>query len=381
MIELKGITWDHSRALPPLVAAAQRYEELNPRVSIRWEKRSLHAFGHMPIDQLAEHFDLIVIDHPWAGFCFERDLIHDLKPLLEPKELEAMAGDYIGPSWESYCYEDRLMALPIDAATPTPSWRPDLMQAMGRQPPRTMGELIDFASTGRVVMPGFAADLFLNWSMLVEALGKGAYASETEIVAKETGLAALRLLKELARHMPDDIYEWNPIRIAERMTSSDDFAYCPFAYSYSNYCRPEFTDRPLTYGSLVTLDDGRPLRSIVGGTGIAISQRCEAVAEALAFSRFCASAPIQQGIYTLAGGQPAHRAAWDDAELDQRCGGFFSAARQAQEACIVRPRYHGYVPLQESGGEPIQACLQGTLTECEALDQINQAYRASLSNR
>ena len=85
------------------------------------------------------------------------------------------------------------------------------------------------------VMPGFAADLFLNWSMLVEALGERVYANETEIVDEEVGSAALRLLKELARHMPDDIYEWNPIRIAERMTRSDEFAYCPFAYSYSNY--------------------------------------------------------------------------------------------------------------------------------------------------
>jgi multiple sugar transport system substrate-binding protein len=380
MIELKGITWDHSRAFPPLVAAAQRYEELNHRVSIRWEKRSLHAFGHMPIDQLTEHFDLIVIDHPWAGFCFEKDLIHDLKPLLEPKQLKAMAGDYIGPSWKSYCYKGKLMALPIDAATPSPSWRPDLMKAIGRQPPRTMDELIDFATTGWVVMPGFAADLFLNWSMLIEAIGDDVYTSEAEIVNEETAIAALNLLKKLARHMPDEIYELNPIRIGERMTSSDDFAYCPFAYSYSNYCRLEFTDRPLTYGGLVTLDDRSPLHSIVGGTGIAISKRCEAVTEALAFTQFCASAPIQQGIYTMAGGQPAHLAAWADLKLDQRCNGFFSEARQAQEESIVRPRYHGYVALQENGGKPIQAYLKGMLTEYEALDQINIAYRTSLLN-
>ena len=77
-VTLNGITWDHSRALPPLVATAQRYEETHPGVRIRWEKRSLHEFGHMPVDVLAEKFDLIVIDHPWAGFVFSRGLMHDL---------------------------------------------------------------------------------------------------------------------------------------------------------------------------------------------------------------------------------------------------------------------------------------------------------------
>ena len=58
---LKGITWDHSRALPPLVATAQRYEELHLEVRIIWEKRTLDEFGHKPIDELAEEYDLIDI--------------------------------------------------------------------------------------------------------------------------------------------------------------------------------------------------------------------------------------------------------------------------------------------------------------------------------
>ena len=67
---IKGITWNHSRAFPPLVAVSQRYEELHPGVRIHWDKRTLDEFGHKPIDQLIHDFDLIVIDHPWAGFCF-----------------------------------------------------------------------------------------------------------------------------------------------------------------------------------------------------------------------------------------------------------------------------------------------------------------------
>ena len=117
MLELTGITWDHSRALPPLVATAQRYEELNPGVRIRWEKRSLHEFGHLPIDALAQKFDLIVIDHPWAGFCFARELVHDLAPLLSSAHRADLERNSIGPSFASYLYEGKLLAIPIDAAT------------------------------------------------------------------------------------------------------------------------------------------------------------------------------------------------------------------------------------------------------------------------
>jgi hypothetical protein len=45
MINLKGITWNHSRGLLPMVATAQRFSELYPNVNITWEKRSLQQFG------------------------------------------------------------------------------------------------------------------------------------------------------------------------------------------------------------------------------------------------------------------------------------------------------------------------------------------------
>ncbi|RZL46370.1 MAG: carbohydrate ABC transporter substrate-binding protein, partial [Pedobacter sp.] len=68
-IILKGITWNHSRGLLPMVATAQRFAELNPNVQITWEKRSLQQFADFSIQELAERFDLLVIDHPWAGFA------------------------------------------------------------------------------------------------------------------------------------------------------------------------------------------------------------------------------------------------------------------------------------------------------------------------
>jgi len=178
--------------------------------------------------------------------------------------------------------------------------------------------------------------------------------------------------------MPREVFDWNPIRVAEELAAGERFAYCPFAYSYGNYCRPGFAAHPLVYGELVDLDDRTPLRSVVGGTGIAISARCAERELALDYACFTASAPVQRGIYALAGGQPARLEAWLDPDLDAVCGGFFSGARRDQERCIVRPRYDGYVPLQEDAGKPLGAHLRGELRADEALDAVDAAYRASL---
>lgn len=377
MLELTGITWDHSRALPPLVATAQRYEELHPGVRIRWEKRSLHEFGHLPVNTLAERFDLIVIDHPWAGFCFAHDLVHDLAPLLTAAQRADLEQNSIGPSFESYLYEGKLLAVPIDAATPSPSCRPDLLERRGLKFPQTWSELLALADAGHAVMPGFPADLFLNWSMLAAALGGEIGADPDTICHGPAGRAAMDLLRRLSESMPAQIYDWNPIAIAELMTRGDDILHCAFAYSYGNYCRPSFTDRPLRYGRLPRLDDGSALRSIVGGTGLALSKRCTDVSRALDYALFTGSAAVQTGIYTLAGGQPSRCEAWTDASLDFVTGGFFREARHDQERCLVRPRYDGYVPLQEEAGIPLQQYLRGELSADRCWEEINARYRVS----
>ena len=83
MIELKGITWNHTRGFLPMVATAQRYSELHPGINIHWEKRSLQHFADFPISQLAEKFDLLVLDHPSIGMAAENGLLLPLDTHLE----------------------------------------------------------------------------------------------------------------------------------------------------------------------------------------------------------------------------------------------------------------------------------------------------------
>ncbi len=375
---IKGITWNHSRAFPPLVAASQRYEELHSDIRIHWDKRTLDEFGHRPVDQLINDYDLIVIDHPWAGFCFSRNIVLDIKSLLSSAQWDDLTKNCIGASFESYVFQNKLLAIPIDIAAPAPSWRPDLMEINNLQIPATWNDLISLADKEMAIMPGFGPDLFLNWMMLLYALDAHPFEGHEIIAEKGKAIEAMAMMKRLAEPMPEEIFNWNPIIVAELMTQNDKYAYCCFAYSYGNYCRPSFVNKPLKYGNLVQLH-GKQLRSILGGTGISISAGCKDIELALDFSLYCASAQVQSNIYTYAGGQPVRKEAWLSNDLITFTGGFFSDSLTAHETALIRPRYSGYVALQEKAGIPLQQFIKGELSADSAWEIIGKSYRKNQS--
>ena len=150
MTELRGITWDHSRGYLPMVATAQRFAELHPDARIQWEKRSLQQFADWPIEKLARHYDLLVIDHPFVGYASENDVLLPLDEHVPAAFLAEQAASSVGPSHASYFYGGHQWALAIDAATPVAGFRRDLLERAGAVPPTTWAELLDLASRGLV---------------------------------------------------------------------------------------------------------------------------------------------------------------------------------------------------------------------------------------
>lgn len=373
---LRGITWNHSRALPPLVAASQRFEEVHPGTQIVWQKRSLDEFGHSDLTTLAGAFDLLVIDHPMMGDVHRSGALADLRPLAGAAALAELASDAIGQSLASYGYEDHLYALPIDSAAPAASYRPDLLERHHAQPPASWDEMLVLARRGLVRMPGFPADLFLNFMCMCVSRGSSVAAND-HLFAPDIATHSLQELKELASFMPDSIYAMNPIALYEAMASADEFAYCPFAYSYSNYSRPGFVPHALLFSTSPSLRDGIPLRTVLGGTGIAISASCEHLEAAIEFSLFAAGRACQTGIYGICGGQPASKAAWCDPLLNAASHQFFLRTLSGIETAFVRPRYPGYVALQRAAGFPIREHLRGNISAARALNQLDDLYRQS----
>ncbi len=376
---LRGITWNHSRALPPLVAAAQRFEELHPQVRILWEKRSLDEFGHAGLAELSRSYDLLIIDHPMLGEVHRDGILIDLQPRLQRTALAALEADVLGPCLDSYRYESCLYALPVDAAAPAASYRPDLFDRHGLQPPANWEQLINLARRGLVRMPGFPADLFLNFMAMGVSRGSAVACGE-RLFDHDIALRCLEELRELVSFMPESIYAMNPIALYEAMASGHEFAYCPFAYTYSNYSRPGFAANSLLFANPVPLSEGMPLRTVLGGTGIAVSANCAHVDTAIDFCVFVAGPQCQSRIYGMCGGQPASKTAWHDTLLNRVSNNFFERTIASLEAAYVRPRYAGYIGLQSSAGIPITAFLRRELSAAQTLKSLDDLYKSNLSN-
>ncbi len=377
-VALRGITWNHSRALPPLVATAQRFEETHPGVRIQWEKRTLHEFGHADIATLAHHFDLLIIDHPMAGDAEASEALVDLFSLLSSDDIKDIQEDSLGPCYSSYVYNGRLYALPVDAAAPAASFRPDLLERHGLKEPKDCADVMELGRLGLVRMPGFSADIFLNFIGLCVSRGSGVAANSEQLVDAEIGTQCLEQICELAAPMPDEIYTLNPIALYERMANEDGIAYCPFAYTYSNYARDGFAAHPLRFSNPVLLDHGIPIRTVLGGTGIAISARCGETTLAVEYSLFTAGRDCQRTLYGLSGGQPARRSAWHDPLLNRVSDDFFMRTAASLETAYVRPRYRGYVSLQESGGEAIVEFCKHRGNARHTIERLDALYRATL---
>jgi multiple sugar transport system substrate-binding protein len=166
-------------------------------------------------------------------------------------------------------------------------------------------------------MPGLHADLFLNFLGLCFSCGSPVPRDAEQLVGREIGVHFLAALSELAVNVPPEVFGWNPIRVYEELAGGDRFVYCPFAFSYSNYSRERFDRHLVLFTNPVRLQGERPLRAVLGGTSMAISQQCRDPEVALEYAGYVSGPVCQRTLYGLSGGQPAHRSAWKDEILNK----------------------------------------------------------------
>jgi multiple sugar transport system substrate-binding protein len=375
MVELRGITWQHTRGYLPMVATAQRFQELYPNVHIHWEMRSLQSFADQSILRLAETFDFLVIDHPFAGRAARGDVLLPLDEFLEPGILEDQEVNAVGLSYESYRYGGHLWALPTDTATPVSGARVDLLAKHGLRKPNTWSELLELARQGLVVLPAIPIDSLMHFYMLCEGLGEEPFRNCDVVASESVSACALEMLHNLVSLCDPKCLERNPIATWELMSSTDKAAYCPFAYGYSNYARPGYAKSPIDFGGLITIDGREKCRSTLGGAGLAISHHVSDVEVAARYAAFVASADIQKGIYFDAGGQPGHRAAWIDSEVNRRSDGFFESTLETLDAAFMRPRFDVYPAFQDEAGLIVHAYLVSGGDSAEVSKELNALLR------
>jgi multiple sugar transport system substrate-binding protein len=381
MTNLRGIAWNHSRGFTSVVAASQRFEELNPGVSVAWEKRSLQAFADAPMAELAARFDLIVMDHPHTALAAEAGLLLPFEDWVSAEFLADQAANSVGRSHASYRWGDRQWTLATDAAAPVATWRPDLIAQRGLALPGTWEEVLDLAGRGFVTFAAFPIDVLMHSYTFCAALGHEPFAGE-EVAPDDLLAAALGEIGRLVERCDPACLGRDPIRTYEWMSRTDDprAAYCPMAYGYSNYSRPRYAMRPLKAGGLVAWG-GAPLRSTLGGAGLAVSARSAHPREAVDFARFTASPEVQAGVYFEAGGQPGHRAAWLDDGVNAASNGFFRDTLATLDAALVRPQFPGYMGFQDAATPVAHAAVAGGMAPGAAAREINRLYRDFLAGK
>lgn len=371
---LKGITWDHSRGITPLLAASQRFGELNPDTEIRWSKRNLQEFADYPIEKLTEQYDLLIIDHPWVGCAAATECVIPLDHYLSSGYLQDQLIHSTGDSHLSYLYNGHQWALAIDAATPVASYREDLFTKNNVSLPRSWTDLLNLAHRGKVAVPGIPIDLLMNFYMFCIAHGQEPFQNENEVINHDIGIRALMTMQELYSLLDKEMFGYNPIKVAERMTTTNDYWYCPFAYCYSNYSRTGYAQNLLLYTDLI-LYDGKELRSTIGGTGISVSAFSNNQRTAIEFVKMVVNGNFQASFYVEHGGQPGHRLAWEDKKANELTHQFFKNILPAMQRGYTRPRYNGYLQFQDHAGDFIHEFLLKGGNPETVLDEINLLYK------
>lgn len=367
---LTGTTWDHERGWGGVRAAAKAFERDHPGVEVSWAARSLQAFAHQPVEELARQYDLIVLDHPSIGHAVAREALVPLDEMLEPVFLADQAANSVGRSHESYAWKGHQWALAVDAAAQVAAYRPDLLERLGVGTPATWEDVFALAERvhGAVAAPLTAVDVACAFAALCENTRADCWPP-----ARDTAAAALVTLERLTAASNPASLEWNPPAVLEHMASEDDVAYCPLAFGYANYARPGFRSRRLHFGPAPRDADGVP-RGTLGGAGIAVSAHSADVPAACALAAYTASGVIQRGAYFDGGGQPGHRSAWTDPQVNAMMPGFFRATLPALDRATLRPRYDGFLAWQERAGIAIHRHLTGHGERQALLGELERIY-------
>jgi multiple sugar transport system substrate-binding protein len=374
-IHLKGMTWDHSRGYDPMVATSDAFARDNPGVSISWEKRSLQAFADRPIEEMADAYDLMVIDHPHVGEVARNGLLLALDGIGHDGELADLAEQSVGVSHRSYEFDGRQWALAIDAATPVAAFRADKLESA----PTRWEDVVALARTGEV---GFAL-LEINALMTFMGLAQNqgfALAEDDRFIAIDHGAQVLDQMAEITALVDPRCLKLDPIGIYEWMGRTEDApAYSPFGYGYTNYSREGYCPFPLTFADAPGVGDNGPGGTVIGGTGIAVSASSRHRDAAVNYAFWIASADCQRGLFFAAGGQPGNAVAWEDEVCNAATRNFFTNTRQTLETAYLRPRYNGYMGFQDTAGHIVHAFLRKQTTRQATLDALQTAYQESRS--
>uniref|UniRef100_UPI000D353B3C extracellular solute-binding protein n=1 Tax=Variovorax sp. GV048 TaxID=3450239 RepID=UPI000D353B3C len=381
----RGLTWDHPRGHVALERAAR--DARAHGLDLRWERQPLEGFESHPIEDLAERYDLIVLDHPHIGDAVAGGCLQPLESLFDAASLAAWRAQSIGRSFDSYRYAGTQWALPLDAATQVAVAREDRLEGAL---PRDWAEVLALARRQPVCLSLAGPHAALTLFSMAAAHGDAPAAGDPDRLftgegAGEGAVAAWELLRELHALAFGGWAALNPIGILDAMARQPEAVYCPLVYGYVNYAVAGDGRQPLHFADVpagptvqgvhgVQGAQGPRLGSTLGGTGLAVSRRAT-VDDALRRHLAALMSPaMQRDFIPFADGQPSAREAWADPRVNAAWNGFYARTQATLEQAIVRPRHPGYIPFQTEASALVRDALAQGLAAAPALAALQALY-------
>lgn len=365
---MRGMTWNHPRGLSPLLAASALWRE-RTGVDIGWDARSLQDFESYPLEELARRYDLIVIDHPHVGQVAQTNCLLPLDTLLPDDVLAPIAAGSVGGSYESYHWQARQWALPIDAAAQVQAWVPGRID----RPATGLDGLPALLASGAALLPLRAPHALMTLFTLVGLSGVTMDAAAPALFPQDAS-AAYDLLRELARAAGPAAWSMDPIAVLDAMRDADSaVVLSPFVYGYVSYTRAGDGEAAIRFADLPLIGN-EPRGSTLGGTGLAVSRFAADPQAAARFAAWYAGADVQRDRVAPAGGQPAHAVAWADDGVNRDAEDFYAATRRTLDLAWLRPRHDGYMAFQARGSARLEEALRSGEPAGSALAALNRLY-------
>lgn len=378
---LRGITWENPRGYEPLLAATRIWEKEHPGLPVAWEQQPWYEFEQTILSSLERgdgRYDLIMFDHPWVGKLAEERWLLPWDELLGKAFVDSLHEHIVAPSTESYVWEGRQWALPLDAACHAGVYRSDLVHA--EDIPADWESLEAWA--GKRFRRGAFYPLVLNvegvlgcclfLSMMASLDAPAFHDREQPQFEREPAGRVLEILSGLLHYTPPDSHTWGPWDIYDYMGQRQDMGYSPSLFAYVNYFGQEPDQRNLRLMAVPTFqgyDAGRP---ILGGVGLGIAHTCRHKDFAARYGKLLVSDRIQREVFPRHFGQPAVRSLFADSSENARTHGFYHALSANMASAYIRPRYNGFHAFELKIGAILQRLWNREASIRETLDRMEQ---------
>lgn len=361
-----GLTWDHPRGYRPL----QAWAKADGTLKVEWDIQNLEGFESHPIDQLAEKYDLLIVDNPGIGEAVEKKCLWSLEDLLTPEQMTYLRETSTGHSWDSYQYQGKHWAIPVDAASQVCALADSDIDTV----PASWDDvlLLSQEHEGRVALSLGGPHALLTFYSICQSLGGELFAGQRFVLDATTAVQALHIMQMLYRRQNKTLTSLNPIGLLDEMARGT-FDLCPAIFGYVNYSTPD-SGRSVRFFNTPHCGDPTVHGSVLGGTGLAVSLRCTPTPELIRHIMTYVSEQVQKTLVVENGGQPANICAWKDKRANDLTHHFFSGTLKTVTQAYLRPKYHGYIPFQDTSSALIRDGLINGLSMEEIFLAIKENH-------